>query len=95
MSHEMRVESLGILALMGVILYGDPRSVNFSASWNHFGKVADDAGLSRIGKDLYGLQIYSPWFPKRFEITYMASIARESLVEVPVRMVEKTIAASQ
>jgi predicted transcriptional regulator YdeE len=81
---------------VGVVLYGNPRTIEFSLAWEHFGKVADEATLSRIGKDLYGLQIYAPWFPKRFEITYMASISLADITTaVPIRMVTKTIPASQ
>jgi predicted transcriptional regulator YdeE len=95
MNQETRIERLGPMDLIGVTLYGNPRVVEFSVAWEHFGKVADEAAISRVGKDLYGLQIYPPWFPERFELTYMASIARGSLAKIPARMVMKTIPPGQ
>jgi len=92
---ETRVEYLEALEFIGVTLYGNPQKVEFSSAWEHFGKVADDADISRIGRDLYGLQIYSPWFPKRFEMTYMVSIERGELAKIPLRMVAKTIPRSK
>ncbi len=55
------------------------------------GAVADDAGMSRIGKDVYGLQIYHPAFPKKFELTYMACLKKEPEMDVPVRMIMKSV----
>ena len=95
MNHETRIESLGRLEKIGVTLFGNPNAIEFSSAWEHFGQVADEAAISRTGKDLYGLQIYPPGFPKRFELTYMASILRGSVAEVPARMVMKTIPPCQ
>jgi predicted transcriptional regulator YdeE len=92
--HATRIERLEELILIGAPIYGNPEEINFSRVWEYFGKVADDVGISRIGRDLYGLQIYSPWFPQRLEMTYIASIEMGDLVEVPLRMVVKTIPAS-
>jgi len=86
-----RIERLGTLELVGVTKFGNPEKVAFSSAWEHFGKIADEANISRIGKDLYGLQIYSPWFPNRLEITYLASIVRGRLKEIPIRMLSKTL----
>lgn len=60
------------MSFIGVALYGNPETTSLSNAWELFGAVADDAGISRIGKDIFGLQIYHPKFPKRFELTYMA-----------------------
>jgi predicted transcriptional regulator YdeE len=91
MNQNTRIEICGPLELMGVALYGDPKKIQFESAWEYFGKVADEASISRIGKNLYGLQIYPPWFPKRFEFTYMACIEKDRGMEVPIRMITKTI----
>jgi predicted transcriptional regulator YdeE len=90
-----RIERLEALVFIGVPIYGNPEEIDFSRAWEYFGKEADDAGISRIGRDLYGLQIYSPWFPQRLEMTYMASIEIGDLMDVPLRMMVKTIPASR
>jgi predicted transcriptional regulator YdeE len=91
MNRETRIETCGPLELMGVTLYGNPEKTHFCNAWEHFGKVADEASISRIGKNLYGLQIYPPWFPKKFELTYIAGIEKERGIEVPIRMITKTL----
>jgi predicted transcriptional regulator YdeE len=91
MNNLTRIETCGPLELMGVALYGNPAVTQFHDAWQHFGKVADELSLTRIGKNLYGLQIYPPWFPQRFEITYIASIERERGMKVPIWMVTKTL----
>ncbi len=91
MNDRTRIETCGPLELMGVALCGNPATTQFHNAWEHFGKVADESSISRIGKNLYGLQIYPPWFPEKFEITYMACIERERGMEVPIRMVTKTV----
>lgn len=91
MDNEVRIEHFGPLELMGVVQYGDPRIVQFHTAWEHFGKIVKDLSITLIGKDLYGLQIYSPWFPARFEITYLAGMQKEGLLDVPIRMFTKSI----
>jgi predicted transcriptional regulator YdeE len=91
MTQPARLETFGPIELMGVVLYGDPANVQFHDAWVHFGMVADEANLSRADKSVYGLQIYPPWFPERFEITYMACMERESGVHVPIRMISKSL----
>jgi predicted transcriptional regulator YdeE len=91
MSAQIRIEEFGPVEFIGVALYGNPEKTPFHAAWDLFGAVADDAGLSRIGKDLYGLQIYHPDFPRRFELTYLACIRREPGMDTPARMINKTM----
>jgi len=91
MKNEARIEKIGPLELIGVVLYGDPKIVQFHTSWDHFGRIVKDLSLSIIGKNLYGLQIYPPWFPSRFEITYMASMEKDFKMDVPIRMISKLI----
>lgn len=91
MNEDVRIETYGPMELMGVVLYGNPKKVQFHTAWEHFGKLANDLSIPLIGKNLYGIQIYPPWFPSRFEITYMASIEKEPGFEVPIRMLTKTI----
>ena len=79
------------MEFMGVVLYGNPETTPFHNAWKLFGEVADGASISRIGKDIYGLQIYHPRFPKQFELTYMACLSRESDWEVPTGMVTKSL----
>jgi predicted transcriptional regulator YdeE len=91
MNQPTRIESFGPLDLMGVALYGNPAKVHFHDAWVHFGKVADELTISRIGKDLYGLQVYPPTFPATFEFTYMASIEKDRGIDVPIRMLMKSL----
>ncbi len=91
MSAETRIETCGPMNFVGVALYGNPELSSFSSAWDLFGTVADDAGISRIGKDIYGLQIYHPEFPRRFELTYMACVRREPGMDVPIRMIVKSL----
>lgn len=93
MREEIRIESLGPMEFMGVALHGNPETTALADAWKLFGAVADDAGISRVGKAIYGLQIYHPDFPQRFELTYMACMAREAAAEVPARMIVKSIPA--
>ena len=78
MREETRIETCGPMDFVGVALYGNPETTPFCSAWELFGAVADDAGISRIGKHIYGLQIYHPRFPKQFELTYMACLQREA-----------------
>ncbi|MEW6511804.1 MAG: GyrI-like domain-containing protein [Bacteroidota bacterium] len=91
MNQSTRIESFGPVDLMGVVLYGNPSKVRFHDAWVHFGKVADELALSRIDKNLYGLQVYPPTFPAVFEFTYMASIETNPGITVPIRMLTKTV----
>jgi predicted transcriptional regulator YdeE len=91
MKQKTRIETCGPLELMGVTVYGNPEKIKFESAWEHFGKVADEASISRIGKNLYGLQIYPPWFPEIFEFTYMACMEKNHEAETPIRMITKTI----
>lgn len=89
MDHQPRIETCGHLEFMGVAVYGNPAETDFHKAWELFGEVADDASISRIGKDIYGLQIYHPRFPQRFELIYMPCLVREPGMPVPIRMVSK------
>jgi hypothetical protein len=68
MEQGTRIESLGPLDLMGVVMYGNPSKISFHDAW-----------------------VYPPMFPAPFEFTYMAGIERVSCIDVPIRMLMKTI----
>jgi predicted transcriptional regulator YdeE len=91
MNNSVRFETIGPIDLMGVVIYGNPDIVPFHQAWEHFGKIADEASISRIGKDLFGLQIYSPWFEEKHEITYMACIEKPVNFQIPIRLLSKTL----
>ena len=95
MSEETRIETCGPMEFVGVALYGNPETTSLCNAWELFGAVADEAGISRIGKHVYGLQIYHPKFPEQFELTYMACLQREPQVDVPIRMIAKSLPASR
>lgn len=92
---DTRIEEIGLIEFTGIAFYGNPEIIQFSNAWKLFGEIAENAGISRIGKDLFGLQIYHPQFPKRFELTYLACIEKEPGMVVPMRMVTKSIPASK
>jgi predicted transcriptional regulator YdeE len=83
------------MSFVGVALHGNPETTPLSNAWELFGAVADDAGISRIGKDIFGLQIYHPKFPKQFELTYMACLQTEPEMDVPIRMFFKSLPESR
>ena len=91
MTEKTRIEISGPLEFVGVAVYGNPETSAISGAWDLFGAVADDAGISRIRKDIYGLQIYHPKFPKQFELTYMACMKKGPDMEVPIRMIAKSL----
>ncbi|MCP3963032.1 MAG: GyrI-like domain-containing protein [bacterium] len=91
MSEETRVETCGPIEFIGVALYGDPKSDPSDGAWSLFGEVADEASISRVGKDIYGLRIYPPEFPGKLEWSYMACLPREPEMDLPIRMVAKTL----
>jgi predicted transcriptional regulator YdeE len=91
MNKIVRFETLGPLDLIGTPIYANPDKVPFHLAWELFGKIADDASISRTGKDLYGLQIYPPWFREKHEIIYMACIEKQTNTETPIRMLSKTL----
>jgi predicted transcriptional regulator YdeE len=95
MSDKTRIEKCGPMSFVGVALYGNPETTRFCNAWELFGAVADDAGISRIGKDVFGLQIYHPKFPEQFELTYMACLQREPEMDVPIRMFGKSLPESR
>ena len=91
MSIEARIEQHGPIEFAGVALHGDLKSEPADNAWMLFGEVADEASISRIGKDVYGIRIYHPRFPDQFEWTYMACIVKEPDMEVPIRMITKSL----
>lgn len=91
MNRQTRIETFGPVEFIGVSLLGNPETTSFHSAWEYFGEIADNASISRIGKDLFGLQLYHPMFPKKFELSYMACIAKESGIDVPIRMLSKII----
>jgi predicted transcriptional regulator YdeE len=91
MSVETRIEMHGPMEFVGVALYGDLKSEPADRAWALFGEVADEASISRIGKDIYDLRIYHPRFPDQFEWIYMACLVIESDMEVPIRMITKSL----
>ena len=91
MTAEPSIESLGPIEFIGIACHGNPATADFHDAWQLFGKVADEASISRIGRDVYGLQIYDPGFPKRFELTYMACVIREPGMSVPIRLISKRV----
>ena len=91
MNKEVRIEKHGPVDLMGVALIGNSQKDTFHSAWDHLKRLTDDLSISLDGKNLYGLQIYPPWFPSRSEITYMAAIEKNWDSEVPVEMLTKTI----
>jgi predicted transcriptional regulator YdeE len=91
MKQTPRIESCGPLELIGVALFGNPAKVRFHDAWVLFGQLADEAGISRIGRTLYGLQLYPPSFPATFEFTYFASIEKTPDLKVPLAMLTKTL----
>jgi len=95
MIQKTRIETFGPVEFIGVALFGNPETTPFHSAWEYFGELADEAGISRIGKDIYGLQMYHPKFPQKFELTYMACIEKEPGVDVPIRMISKTIPKSK
>jgi len=90
-NQQTRIETFGPVELLGVSLFGNPETTSFHKAWEFFGTIADDASISRIGKDMYGLQIYHPMFPQKFELIYMACIEKEPNMDVPIRMLSKRI----
>ena len=93
MSDETRIETCGPIELIGVALYGNPESDPSDRAWSLFGEVADEASISRVGKDIYGLRIYPPGFPSKMQWSYMACLPKEPDTDVPIRMVAKTLPA--
>jgi predicted transcriptional regulator YdeE len=91
MKQKTRIETFGPVEFVGVALFGNPETNSFHSAWEFFGTLADDASISRIGKDIYGLQMYHPKFPKIFELTYMACIEKEPNMDVPIRMLSKIV----
>ena len=91
MNEETRIETLGPMEFVGVAIYGNAETTPFCSAWELFGEVANDASISRIGKDIYGLQIYHPKFPEKFELTYMACLLRGLDMDVPIRMITKSV----
>lgn len=53
---ETRIEKCGPMSFIGVALYGNPETTALSNAWELFAAVADDAGISRIGKDICNVQ---------------------------------------
>jgi len=90
-NQQTRIETFGPIELIGVALFGNPETISFHKASEFFGTIADDASISRIGKDMYGLQIYHPMFPQKFELIYMACIEKEPNMDVPIRMLSKRI----
>jgi predicted transcriptional regulator YdeE len=91
MNQETRIEIFGPVEFIGVALLGNPETTSFHAAWEYFGACADNASISRIGKDMYGLQMYHPMFPEKFELSYMACLVKEPDMDVPIRMLSKKI----
>lgn len=91
MNQQTRIETFGPIELIGIAMFGNPKTTSFHVAWDFFGTIADDASISRNGKDMYGLQIYHPLFPKKIELTYMACIEKEYDIDVPIRMLSKRI----
>lgn len=86
MSVETRIEMCGLLELVGVAVHGDTKSGPEDKAWGLFGAVANEASISRVGKDIHGFHIYHPRFPNPPELTYVACLIREPGMEVPIRM---------
>jgi len=40
---------------------------------------------------MYGLQIYHPMFPEKYELAYMACVEKEPSMDTPIRMLSKRI----
>lgn len=57
MNQKTRIETFGPVELIGVALLGNPETTPFHSAWDYLGACADDASISRIGKDIYGLQM--------------------------------------
>ncbi|MEW5981940.1 MAG: GyrI-like domain-containing protein [Acidobacteriota bacterium] len=81
----------GPMEFVGVALYGDPRTTALRRAWELFGEYADEASISRVDRDIYGLQVYHPRFPEQFELTYVAGLLREPGMPLPIRMISKSL----
>lgn len=79
MNPKTKIEFFGPVEFVGVALFGNPETTPFEAAWEYFGSLADDAAISRIGKAIYGLQLYHPQFPGKFEMTYMACLEKNRI----------------
>ena len=77
MNRDPRIEAFGPIELMGVIVQGTIESGPEDRAWGLFGATANEASISRVGKDIYGLHIYHPRFPKPSELMYMACMEKE------------------
>lgn len=95
MNQNTRIETLGPIEFIGITLFGNPETTSFHSAWEYFGTIADDASISRIGQDLYGLQIYHPVFSKIFKLSYMAYIEKKNNMEIPIRMFSKILKESK
>jgi predicted transcriptional regulator YdeE len=91
MNQKTRIETFGPVEFIGIALFGNPETTSFHNAWDYFGAIADDASISRIGKSIYGLQLYHPMFPQKFELSYMACIEKEPDMDVPIRMLSKIV----
>ncbi len=91
MGVETRIEMCGPMEFVGVAVHGDTKSGPEDKAWGLFGAVANEASISRVGRDIYGLHIYHPRFPNPPELTYVACLIKEPGMEVPIRMITKSV----
>jgi len=91
MGAETRIERCGPMELVGVAVHGDTQSGPEDRAWGLFGATANEASVSRVGKDIFGLHIYHPRFPNPPELTYVACLVKKPGMEVPIRMIAKSL----
>jgi len=91
MATGARIETHGPMEFIGVAMYGDLNSESEDRAWGLFEAVAQEEAVSRVWKSIYGLHIYHPRFPDRFDLTYMACVAREPSMGMPVGMLSKSL----
>jgi predicted transcriptional regulator YdeE len=91
MNADTRIETLGPIQFVGVAVHGGAESDPVDTAWSLFGEVGRDASISTVGRDIYGLLVFHPDFPERLEWTYMACLEREPNVDVPIRMLTKSL----
>ncbi len=92
---EPTFEQLPGMEMAGIATFGGPPSGLFPALWSNFpANVDNQPGLS-TQPYCYGVELYPPGFPKKFEFTYVAAGQVVDASKLPFHLLRFSVPAGQ
>lgn len=84
---------LPAMEVAGIATFGSPEGGLFAKLWSNFPTVVDHQPGLKASNYCYGVELYPPGFPKKWEWTYLCACPVEDPAKLPQHLVRVPIPA--